>query len=95
MLTHFGINELKNVCLMAEKIFSLSTSNSMVERAFSLLTLLLSDKQLSLKYETFESLMKINLSYKIWTEKKKNEILERAIDVYLSKWQGKKIAESP
>ena len=36
--------------------------------------------------------MKINLSDKIWTEKEKNEILERAV-VYLSKQQGKKIAE--
>ena len=31
-------NEFKNVCLMAEIVFSLSVSNSMVERAFSLLT---------------------------------------------------------
>ena len=39
--------------------------------------------------------MKINLSYKIWTEKEKNEILERAVDVYLGKRRGKKIAEPP
>ena len=37
-------NEFKNVCLMVEIVFSLSVSNSMVERTFSLLTLLLSDK---------------------------------------------------
>ena len=91
MLTHFGKkifiyrhNEFKNVCLMTEIVFSLSASNSMVERAFSLLILLLSDKQLLLKHKTIESLMKINLSDKIWTEKEKNEILERAVDVYLS-----------
>ena len=71
---------------MAEIVFRLSASSSMVERAFSLLTVLLSDKRLSLKHETIESLMKINLSDKIWTEKEKNEILERAVDVYLSKW---------
>ena len=88
-------NEFKNVCLMAKIVFSLSTSNSMVERAFSLLTLLLSDKQLLLKHETIESLMKINLSDKIWTEKEKNEILERAVDVYLSKRGGTNIAEPP
>ena len=29
--------------------------------------------------------MKINLSDKIWMEKEKNEILKRAVDVYLSK----------
>ena len=81
-------NEFKKVCLMAEIIFSLSASNSMVEGAFSLLTL-------SLKHETIKSLMKINLTDKIWTEKEKNEILETAVDVYLSKQQGKKIAEPP
>ena len=80
---------------MAEIVFSLSTSNSMVERAFSLLTLLLSDKRLSLMHETIESLMKINLSDKIWTEKEKNEILERAVNVYLSKRGGTNIAEPP
>ena len=80
---------------MAKIVFSLSASNSMVERAFSLLILLLSDKPILLKHETIESLMKINLSDKIWTEKEKNEILERAVDVYLSKQRGKKIAEPP
>ena len=80
---------------MTEIVFSLSASNSMVEGAFSLLTLLLSDKQLLLKHETIESLMKINLSDKIWIEKEKNEILERAVDVYLSKQRGEKIAEPP
>ena len=80
---------------MAEIVFSMSASNSMVERAFSLLTLLLSNKRLSLKHETIKSLMKINLSDKIWTEKEKNEIFERAADVYLRRWRGKKIAEPP
>ena len=37
--------------------------------------------------------MKINLSNKICTEKEKNEILERAVDVYLSKQWGKKIVQ--
>ena len=37
-------NEFKNVCLMTEIVFSLFVSNSLVEGAFSLLTLLLSDK---------------------------------------------------
>ena len=87
-------NEFKNVCLMTEIVFSLSTSNSMVERAFSLL-ILVSDKRLSLEHETIESLIKINLSDKIRTEKEQNGILERAVHVYLRKWGGKNIAEPP
>ena len=39
--------------------------------------------------------MKINLSDKLWTKKEKNEILERAVDVYVSIWRVKKIAEPP
>ena len=88
-------NEFKNVFLMDKINFSLSTLNSMAERAFRYLTLLLSDKRLSLKHKTTKSLMEINLSDQIWTEKEKNEILERAVDVYLSKQQGNKITELP
>ena len=54
---------------MAEIVFSLSASNSMVERAFSLLTLLISAKQFSLKHKTTKSLIKIRLRDKIWTKK--------------------------
>ena len=35
------------------------------------------------------------MSDKFWTEKEKNEILERAVDVYLSKRGGTNIAEPP
>ena len=80
---------------MAKIYFIFSTSNSVVERASKYLTLLLSDKRLSLKHKATKSLMEINLSDQIWTEKEKNEILERAVDVYLSKQQGNKIAELP
>ena len=80
---------------MAAIVFNLATSSSMVERAFSLLTLLLSDKRLSLKHKTMESFTKINLSDKIWTEKEKNKIFERAVDIYLSKRRENKIAEPP
>ena len=89
----YGLNEFKNVCPMIKKVFSLSASNSTVERAFSFLTLLLSDKRLSLKHETIESLMKLNLSDKILVEKEKNEILERAIDIYVGKRRRKKVAK--
>ena len=59
------------------------------------MTLLLSDKQLSLKHEITKSLMKIVLGDKIWTKKERNENFEKAVDVYLYKQYGKKIAEPP
>ena len=39
--------------------------------------------------------MKTNLSDKIQTKKEKNETLEGAVDVYLSKRRGREIAEAP
>ena len=49
-------------------VFSFPASNLMVERVLILLTLLLLDKQLSLKHEIIKSLIKINLSDKIYIE---------------------------
>ena len=39
--------------------------------------------------------MKIVLGDKIWTKKERNENFEKAVDVYLYKQYGKKIAEPP
>ena len=39
--------EFPNICLLVEIIFSLSGSNSSVERAFSVLTMMLTDRRLS------------------------------------------------
>ena len=50
--------------VLAQIILCLSASNSSVERVFSLLTLLLSDKRLSMEYSTMQKLMIINLNDK-------------------------------
>ena len=78
-------SEFPNMCLMAELIMCLSGSNSTVERAFSLLTLLLSDRRLRLKHKTLEEIMIIKINNKIWTKAERNEIIESALNKYLSK----------
>ena len=87
--------EYRNLCLLAEIVLSLSASNSTVERAFSLLTMFLSDKRLSLKHATMNSLMIINITDKVWTDQEREDIIKVACDKYLAKRRGKTIAEPP
>ena len=61
---------------------SLSGSNSTVERAFSLLTLLLSDRRLKLGHKTVEDLMLININNKLWTPKEKEEIVLKTAEKF-------------
>ena len=81
--------EYPNLCLLGEIRFSLSGSNSTVEKAFSLLTLLLTDKRLSMKHATMQSILVININDKIWTETEREDIFSLAVDKYLQKWRSK------
>ena len=49
--------EYPKMCLLAKIIISLSASNSSVERAFSMLTLLLDDQRLSIHHSTLQDLL--------------------------------------
>eukprot|EP00795_Rhopilema_esculentum_P011494 gene11494-21711_t len=57
-------DEHPNVCLLVSLLTCLSGSNSTVERAFSVLTSMLSDRRLSLHHETMEDLMLIKCNNK-------------------------------
>ena len=85
--------EYPNMCVLAQIIICLSASNSSVERAFSLLTLLLSDKRLSMKHVTMQQLMLINLNDKNWCEAERDEIIERAVEDYLEKRRSTRFEE--
>ena len=87
--------EYPNLCLLGEIIFSFSGSNSTVERAFSLLTLLLTDKRLSMKHATMQSMLIININDKIWTETEREDIFSLAVDKYLQKRRSKQMSEPP
>ena len=72
----------ENICLLEELIMSLSGSNSTVEKAFSLLTLLMSDRQLKLAHNTTENLMIININDKLRTSTEREEIVVKAAQKY-------------
>ena len=54
------------------------------ERGFSILTGMMSDRRLSLKHETLEDLLMVKVNHGNWTEQERNEILQRALDSYMS-----------
>jgi hypothetical protein len=63
--------EYPNLCLVIELITCIAGSNSAVERAFSLLTLLLSDRRLSMKHSTMTDLMLIKGNDNCWSAKER------------------------
>ena len=63
----------------------LSGSNSSVERAFSILRMMLSDKRLKSSHELLNYRLVIKGNHKYWTDSERTEILKRAVDIYMSK----------
>lgn len=81
---NFHRNEFPNLCILAELVLVLSGSNSSVERAFSLLTLLLSNRRLKMKHDTINDLVIIKGNDPCWTDNEKRELLKRAEEIYMS-----------
>ena len=84
-------NEYPNLCLLAEIIISLSGSNSSVERAFSTLSNILSDKRMSSKHATLENLLLVKLNDKVWNDVEREEIIESALAIYLKKRRKRRL----
>ena len=78
-------DQYQNLALLAELVICLSGSNSTVERAFSLLTLLLSDKRLKMNHATMNDLLLININDKVWLSGEREAIIQNAVDSYLEK----------
>ena len=87
--------EFPNLCNLAEIVLCLSGSNSTVERAFSLLTLLLSDKRLSMSHKTMKDVILININDKLRSDVERNDIIKMAAEKYLSKRRTKRLLEPP
>jgi hypothetical protein len=77
--------EFPNICLLAELMYALSGSNSAVERAFSILTMMLSDRRLLTSHDLMNFRIIIKGNDKYWSEKERSEILQRALEIYLTK----------
>ena len=87
--------EFPNLCILAATVMVQSGSNSSVERGFSMLTALLSNRRIKLNHATIEMLMMIKINDKLWSDGERNDIIEKAADIYLSTKRKRKLDEIP
>ena len=85
--------EYPNLCILAKLMVAISGSNSNVERAFSILRLLLSDKRLSTSHTLMEMRLRFAVNDIIWTEKEQEDLLTHATELYLMKNRKRKLDE--
>ena len=89
------LDEFPQLGSLARLLFSISGSNSTVERAFSTLTQILTDRRISLKHKSIEDVMIIKGNDCNWTDEERNEILERAREIYYEKRQRTRLDGQP
>ena len=78
-------NEFPNLCLLVELALCISASNSTVERAFSILSLILSDRRLSMSHKMMERCIMISANDSNWSKSEREQLIERAVDLYMEK----------
>ena len=87
-------SEFPNLCLCAEIMIATSGSNSSVERGFSILTLILSDRRLQMGHAKMDMLLNIAVNDKNWSEEERCEIIDRTVEIYLEKRRKTKTSSS-
>lgn len=75
--------EFPNVCLLAEIVFCIGVSNSSVEKGFSHLTCMLSDRRLNLKHSTMEDLLMIKINNLVWNPTEREELMEASLENFM------------
>ena len=76
-------------------MYCLSGSNSTVERQFSILTMMLSDRRLKTSHDLMNFCNALKTNDRNWSEKERSEILRRALEIYLSKSRQKRKNDEP
>lgn len=85
--------EFPNLCLVITLLFSISVSNSTVERCFSILTMMMSDRRLNLTHDVLVDVMLIKCNNKNWTEVERCKIIEDAVKIYTGKRRSQQVDE--
>ena len=81
----FRRKEFPNLSLLVELSLCISASNSTVERVFSILTQMLSDRRLSMRHDLMENLLMISANDANWSNEEREALLRRAVDLYTEK----------
>ena len=87
--------EFPNLCKLASLAICISGSNSTVERTFSVLTNILSDKCLSMRHSTLDDSLVVYGNDGLWSAKEKEEIIDRAVQIYLKTSKRRKKVGQP
>ena len=77
--------EYPNLSLLGKLLFAISGSNSTVERAFSTLTQIITDRRVHLKHDVIENIMLIKGNDCNWSSKERDDLISRAREFYCSK----------
>ena len=77
--------EYINLCKLASTVVSLLSSNSSVEQAFSLLTLMLSNRCLDMNHTTLQNMILININEKLWTSQESDKLIDCDVQNFSSK----------
>ena len=85
------VKEFPNLCKLVSVIMSISSSNATVERGFSDLTNLLTDRRLSLNNSSMEIMLLIEINDYSWNQLEKEEIMTEASSKYLEKRRKVKV----
>ena len=70
--------EFPNLLLLVELVMCMSSSNSSLERVFSILTILLSHRRLQMNHSTIEDSIIISGNDAMWSDREQEEILKAA-----------------
>lgn len=81
----FRREEFPNLSLLVELALCISGSNSQVERGFSILTLILSNRRLSMSHDVMERCIMIASNDPNWSMEERESIINRAVDIYMAK----------
>ena len=74
-----------NICCLVDIVMCIGVSNSSVERGFSILTSMLSDKRISLKHDAMEDLMIIKANHNFWSSMMLvDEVIDEALESFMS-----------
>jgi hypothetical protein len=92
-LMKYRRSEFSNVLLLVEFALCMGVSNSVIESGFSRLTLLLSDRRLSMAHSTMEAFVLISINDKIWTEQEREDIMQAAVEDYTMQSRRKRKME--
>ena len=81
----YHASEFKNVCSLSEICLCIGASNSTVERGFSLLSNILTDKRLRISHKAMENCLLVAANSVNFTSPERDQIINDTVNKYLQR----------